>query len=129
MYFSSQKVLSLLILGSPGKFSPVQQTALPPNSNSDVGPLRDHNGISDVEYGYKGPGVYHITSSNDRYNLARGHNGSGSSGDGAPVVVWYVFYPARITMVATRQSNDEIEGSPTTLKANAGSSLTLGVDM
>lgn len=93
MYLSSQKVFSLLILSSPVKFSPVQQTPLPPNFNSGVGTIQDHNLIRDVEYGYKGPGVYHITSSNDLFNLALGNN---SSGNGDPVVVWYVFYP-RIT--------------------------------
>lgn len=95
MYLSSQKVISLLILSSPVKFSPVQQT---PNSNSGVGTIQDQNLIRDVEYGYKGPGVYHITSSNDLFNLALGNNGSGN---GDPVVVWYVFYP-RITTL-TRQ--------------------------
>lgn len=95
MYLSSQKVISLLILSSPVKFPPVQQT---PDSNSGVGTIQDQNQISDVEYGYKGPGVYHITSSNDLFNLALDNNGSGN---GDPVVVWYVFYP-RITTL-TRQ--------------------------
>lgn len=107
MYLSSEKVLSLLVLGSPGKFFSVQQTPLPLDSNSDVGTFQDNHLIRDVEYGYKGPGVYHITGSSDLFNLVPDQNGSG---DGAPVVVWYVFY-LRITISTRhwwnwRKSND-----------------------
>ena len=97
MHFSLQKLFSLLILASPGLFSPVQQ-ALPLNCNSDVGTILDHGLIRDIDYGYKGPGVYHITGSADLFNLALDNDGSG---DGGSTVVWYVSYP-HIT-VLTRQ--------------------------
>lgn len=91
MYLSTEKVFSLFVLASPGKFFPVQQSPLPLDLNSDIGSFQDNGLIRDVEYGYKGPGVYHISGSSDLFNLVPDQIGSG---DGAPVVVWYVHtYP------------------------------------
>lgn len=92
MYLSSEKVISLFVLASPGKFLPVQQQQSPLpqlESNSDIGSsFQDKNDlIRDVDYGYKGPGVYHISGYVDNFNLVPEQIGSG---DGAPVVVWYV---------------------------------------
>lgn len=95
MYLSSEKVISLFVLASPGsKFFPVQQqTQL--ESNSDIvgsSSFQDDNDnylTRDVDYGYKGPGVYHISGYTDHFNLVPEQIGSG---DGAPVVVWYVYF-------------------------------------
>ena len=107
MYFPSRILFSLLILGSPGNLSPVQQVSLSLNFNSDVGTTQDHHLTKDIEYGYKGPGVYHLTSSNDHYNLALGNSGIGN---GDPVVVWYVFYPSinqfNVPMMKWRKPNN-----------------------
>lgn len=113
MYLSTEKVFSLFVLASPGKIFPVQQSPLPLESNSDIGRFQDNGLIRDVEYGYKGPGVYHISGSSDLFNLVPDQIGSG---DGAPVVVWYVHTYSglsRITMLRTgrfdenwRQSNN-----------------------
>lgn len=89
MYFSSHKLFSLLVLASPGSFTPLGQTLLPLNCHSNAQ-------IKDVEYGYKGPGVYHITGLGDLYNLALGDIGSG---DGAPAVVWYVLVLSLVSII------------------------------
>lgn len=137
MYFSSHLLFSLLILGSPGNLSPVKQTSLSFNCNSDVGTIQDHHLIRDIEYGYKGPGVYHLTSSSDLYNLVLGDSGNGN---GAPVVVWYVFYPrtnhVNMPMMKWRKSNNTDSqrwfisdvGSGYVTVANNGTGVLLSVD-
>lgn len=97
MHFSLQKAFSLIMLASPGLlFSPLQQALLRFSCDSDVDSISDNGLIRDIEFGYEGPGVYHIIGGGDYYNLALDDVGSG---DGATAVVWYVFpsllYPCK----------------------------------
>lgn len=98
MHFVMQKLFSLLILVSSGLSSPFQQAHLRFSSalssplrlpcHSDVGIISENDRINDVEYGYQGPGVYHITSQADLFNLVPGTSGFS---DEVPVAVWCVF--------------------------------------
>lgn len=87
MLFSLQKLFSILALVAPGLLSPVQQDPLQLTCTSNAGTISGYDLTQDVEYGYKGPGVYHITSLADHYNLVVGDTGTG---EGVPVVMWYI---------------------------------------
>lgn len=86
MHFLLQKALSLLFLATPGLSTPVQQSPLSPSCHSEVGTISEIDLAADAVFGYQGPGVYHILSAVDRYQVSLGSEGSG---DGVPVELWY----------------------------------------
>lgn len=79
MRCSLNKLFLLFVLPTPAILSPLQQSL-------QVMCTTDKVETNDVEYGYKGPGVYYITSFADQYHASLGTNGTG---DGAPLVTWY----------------------------------------
>ena len=83
MRFSQQKAFLLFSFASLGLCSPLQQSLL------RLPCLFGVDEITDVQYGYQGPGVYNIVSKADYYNLALGSEGSA---DGVSPVVWYFFF-------------------------------------
>ena len=80
MHCSLNKLFLLFALPTPAILSPLQQSLL------QVMCTTDNAEINDVDYGYKGAGVYYITSYADQYHASLGSNGTG---DGAPLVTWY----------------------------------------
>lgn len=78
------------LLTSSNLFTSVQQISLQPSSShSEVNAISNSEVHENAEphFGYQGPGVYHLLSLVDRYQLSLGNQGSG---DGVSTVVWYV---------------------------------------
>lgn len=75
------KFLVLLALSTPAIPSPLQSSLQPLC-------MTDQVKTNDVQYGFKGPGVYYITSYADQYRASLGASGTG---EGAPLVTWYLF--------------------------------------
>lgn len=81
MHLSLQKILA-----SSGLLTSVQQQSyLAPSCHSEVDAISK---LDEPHFGYQGPGVYHLLSVVDRFQLSLG---SESSDDGVPAVVWYAF--------------------------------------
>lgn len=78
MHLSLQKILA-----SSGLLTSVQQSYLAPSCHSEVDAILKPD---EPHFGYQGPGVYHLVSVVDRFQLSLGSEGSS---DGVPAVVWY----------------------------------------
>ena len=81
MHCSLNKLFLLFVFSNPAILSPLQQSPLQPLCMTDEVEINE-----DVEYGYKGPEVYYITSFADQYHASLGTNGTG---EGASLVTWY----------------------------------------